>query len=202
MLRKKRMLQKKIAKKTIVGLTGSFGSGKSTAARYFKAHGCTVIDADKIAHSLLKPGTSTCRKVKKLFSGSLSRKNIGALVFKNRKLLTELNRIIHPRVIRMIKDKIRTARPGLVILDVPLLIESGMYKNVDKVIVVKINRKEQIKRMKKKFSFSEAEVLNRIKAQLPLSDKVRIADFVIDNSGSLQETKKQVEKIRRQLWKN
>jgi len=77
-----------------------------------------------------------------------------------------------------------------------------MHKNVDKVIVVKINRKEQIKRMKKKFSFNEAEVLNRIKAQLPLSDKVRIADFVIDNSGSLQETKKQVENIRRQLWKN
>ena len=195
------MLRKK-SKKIIIGITGSFGSGKSTVAKCLKERGCLVIDADKIAHSLLKAGTPAYAKLRKIFPGSFSRKKIGARAFKDKKLLQELNRIIHPQVIRIIREKTDSTKAKKIILDVPLLIEAGMHKNVDKVIVVKINRKEQIRRMKKKFFFSKAEILSRIKAQLPLSDKVRIADFVIDNSGSLQETKKQVENIRRQLWKN
>ncbi|MDD2752536.1 MAG: dephospho-CoA kinase [Candidatus Omnitrophica bacterium] len=203
------MQPKKISKKLVIGITGSFGSGKSTVARYFLPYGFQVIDADKVAHSLLKAGTQTYKQVRRIFSQDvlikgkqLNRKKIGEIVFKNKRLRHKLNQVIHPQVIRIIKNKIKASRAKAIILDVPLLIESGMQKSVDKVVVVKIKPREQIKRLEKKFSFCEADIVCRIKAQMPLSDKVRMADFVIDNSGSLKETRKQVGKLRRLLWKN
>jgi len=196
-------------KKIIIGLTGSFGSGKSTVAKYFRSYGAEVIDADKIAHSLLNPGTKIYRQIRRIFGSKvftrgqrIDRKKIATIVFKDKKRLKKLNQIIHPQVIRMIKQQIRLSKAKAVILDVPLLIESGLGRIVDKIIVVKITRKQQLKRIKKKFSLSEADILKRIKMQLPLSRNVRMADFVIDNSSTHKETIKQAGKIRRLLWKN
>ncbi len=200
---------RKQKKKKIIGVTGSFGSGKTSVAEYFGSYGAKVIDADKIAHSLLNPGTKVYRQIKHIFGSGVfaknqrvDRKKIAAIVFKDRKCLKKLNQIIHPQVIRLIKNEIRLSKARVVILDVPLLIESGLGRIVDKIIVVKITRKQQLKRIKKKFSLSEADILKRIKMQLPLSRKVRMADFVIDNSSTHKETIKQAGKIRRLLWKN
>ena len=200
---------RKQKKKKIIGITGSFGSGKTSVAKYFSSYGAKIIDADKIVHSLLNPGTKVYRQIKHIFgsgvftrSQRIDRKKIAAIVFEDRKCLKKLNQIIHPQVIRLIKNEIRLSKARVVILDVPLLIESGLGRIVDKIIVVKITRKQQLKRIKKKFSLSEADILKRIKMQLPLSRKVRMADFVIDNSGTFKETRKQAGKLRRLLWKN
>ena len=109
---------------------------------------------------------------------------------------------MHPEIIRIMKDQIEKSSKKIIVLDAPLLIEAGLKPWVDKLIVVKAERKKQIERIIKKSNLRRQEILNRIKSQLPLRDKVRGADFVIDNNGTLKSTKRQVEKIRRRLWKN
>lgn len=193
----------------IVGITGSFGSGKTTLAGIFRSYGAKLINADKLAHRCLIPGTSTYKSIISAFgrgvlkeNKSIDRRKLSAIVFNNKKLLLRLNNIIHPRVIRAIKDKVKRSKSKVIVLDVPLLIESGLNKIVDKLIVVKTNRRIQIERIQDKTSLSCADILKRIKSQIPLRQKMRLADFVIDNSGSIKETKKQTEKIRRVLWKS
>ena len=199
----------KQSKKLVIGLTGSFGSGKSTVAGMFKKSGSTVIDADKLAQTSISPGNPAYRKIKSIFgAGVLSgkrqvdRARLARAVFNNKNLLLRLNRIIHPEVIRIILRKIKAARPGMVILDAPLLIEAGLRNIVDKLIVVRASRNNQIKRIQRKFPIKKADILKRIKCQLSQKEKVRLADFVIDNDGSINETRKQVAELRRRLWKN
>jgi len=192
---------KKQNKKTVLGITGSFGSGKSAVAGIFKSRGVKIIDADKLAHACLRPGNACYKKIKAVF-GTVERKKLAELVFNDRARLRKLNRIIHPQVIREIKAGIRRSKEKIIILDAPLLIEAGLKNTVDKLIVVSINRKEQIKRLMMRSGLKESEVLKRLKAQMPLSAKLRMADFIIDNSGTLAEARKQVLQIRRKLWKN
>ena len=201
--------QKRNKKRVILGITGTFGSGKSTVANMFKSFGAELIDADKIAHRIIRPGSGIYKKIIKAFSRSILKKNksidrkkIAKVVFKDKKLLQKLNRIIHPEVIRMIKNQIKASSRKIIVLDAPLLIETGLKGIVDKLIVVGIHKKKQIERALKKAKLSEADILKRIKAQIPLKDKIRLADFVIDNSGSIGKTRKQVVSIRRLVWKN
>ncbi|MBU0503324.1 MAG: dephospho-CoA kinase [Candidatus Omnitrophota bacterium] len=200
---------KKPNRKIVLGITGSFGSGKSTVAKMFKARGAEVVDADLIGHGLLRPGTGVYQKIIREFGreilmpeGSISRSKLSSLVFKDEEKLTKLNRIMHPEIIRIIKNKISSSRSGILILDAPLLIESGLNGFVDKMIVVKINRGEQLKRIASKAHLSGKQALRRIRAQMPLKDKIRLADFVIDNNGSISQTRKQVGQIRRLLWRS
>jgi len=193
----------------IVGLTGSFGSGKSTVAKIFRSYGAKVIDADKLAHQCLKVKSPACKKIIRIFGkgifdsrGNVDRAKLGQIVFRNKILLKKLNWIVHPEVIKAIKNEIKRIKRGLVVLDAPLLLEAKAAKLVDKIAVVKISRKKQVERLKAKLGISEAEILRRIKCQLPLPLKIRLADFVIDNSSTLKETKKQVAEIRRHLWKS
>lgn len=195
--------------RVILGLTGSFASGKSTVAGIFRSYGAKVIDADKIAHTLIKPGSKIYKKIINYFgrdilkeNKSIDRKKLGRIVFSNKHLLRELNRIVHPAVIRVIKGKIKDSRQRVIILDAPLLIEAGLEKIVDKLIVVTITKEKQINRARKKTGLDKKNILKRVKAQIPLRDKVRIADFVIDNSGTIMETKEQINQIRRLLWRN
>lgn len=192
------------AKKLIIGITGGFGSGKSTVAKIFKGWGAQVIDADKIAHQLLKPKTKSYSKIIAAFGRgilkqdkTIARNKLAQIVFPNKNLRIKLNQITHPTIIRRIKNKINTSKEKLIVLDAPLLVEAGLRKSIDRLIVVKIRRKVQIERLLKKTSLTESDILRRIKSQIPLENKVRLADFVIDNSGTIQETSKQVKNI----WK-
>ncbi len=203
---KKQSHDKKII---ILGLTGSFGSGKSTVAGIFRSYGAKVIDADKIAHGLIKPGTKTYKKIINAFgrgilkrNKAISREKLAKIVFSNKRLLKRLNAIVHPEVIRIIKQKMKTSSEKVIILDAPLLIEAGLRKMVDKLIVVRIKREKQMERICKKTGLKGPDILKRIKTQISQNVKSRFANFIIDNSATIQETEKQVKEIRRQLWKN
>lgn len=197
-------------KKIVIGITGSFGSGKTSVARILRHYGARLIDADRLAHDCIKPHSSAYKKIIAVFGKGVLKKNriidrkkLARIVFNNKELLKKLNNLIHPQVTRDIKDIIRNSREGMVVLDAPLLIEAGLQGLVDKLIVVTLSQKEQLRRLKKKSSLTRADILKRIKCQIPLRQKMRIADFVIDNNGSIKETARQVEQIRRRLlWKN
>ncbi|MFH1640767.1 MAG: dephospho-CoA kinase, partial [Candidatus Omnitrophota bacterium] len=133
---------------------------------------------------------------------SIDRGKLAKVAFNDKAPLESLNKILHPEIIRVIKKRIKAVSCGIIVLDAPLLIETGLEKLVDKVIVVKIKKAEQLKRIQKRTSFSKADALKRIRAQVALSKKVRLADFIIDNSGTIKKTRNQVAKIRRLLWKN
>lgn len=193
----------------ILGVTGSFASGKSSVAGMFASYGAKVIDADKIAHSVIKPGSSVYKKIILGFgkdilgrNKTIQRRKLAVKVFGNKRLLARLNEIVHPEVIKIIKQKIKSSKDKAIVLDAPLLIEAGLRRLVDKLIVVKITREQQVKRAMKKSGLCRSGILKRISSQIPLSEKTGLADFVIDNSGTIAKTRKQVTLIRRKLWKS
>ena len=201
--------QNRSKKRIVLGVTGSFGSGKTTVARILGFYGAKLIDADNIAHRVINPGTKAYKKIVDLFGrgiiqkdSKVDRKKLARAVFNNKNLLKRLNSIVHPQVIRIINKRIKKTAVGIVILDAPLLLEAGLKGIVDKLIVVKTNREKQIKRIRAKTSLSRQDILKRIRCQIPLRAKARLADFVIDNSGKITETKKKLERIRRLLWKS
>lgn len=190
--------------KLILGITGSFGSGKTTVAGIFKSFGAQVIDADKIARKITCSGAKIYKEITYVFGKgilkqdkSIDRHKLGRIVFNNKRSLARLNKITHPEIIRIIKEKIKTSKAKLIILDAPLLLETGLKSLTDKLIVVKAGRDWQITRALNRTSLSKAEILKRIECQMSLKFKVRLADFVIDNSGTIENTKRQVENI----WK-
>ena len=187
----------------LVGLTGGVATGKSTVAKMFKHYGAVVIDADELAHEVIKPGKPAWREIVTLFGKtvlnqdrSLNRQALGNIVFRNRTKRRQLERIIHPRVAREQKRLVRRIakrKPhAVVIYEVPLLFEAGVDKRVDKTIVVTANRETQVARLKKRNSLSRAEAIRRIQAQMSLSKKVRMADIVIDGTLRRQDAMKTI----------
>lgn len=193
----------------VIGLTGSFGTGKTTVAAIFRSLGARVIDADKIAHGCIKKGTSAYRKIVRFFgrkiltgTGAIDRGKLAAIVFDDSDKRTMLEAVIHPEVTSSIMARISKARLGdIVIIDAPLLLEADLDRIVDELIVVKSSRKRQIERSMKKFGLTRDGVARRIASQIPLRKKIEIADFVIDNNGTISETKKQVRKVWGEIWK-
>jgi len=201
-----------MSKTVVIGVTGGFGTGKSTVCGMFGTLGATVLDADRIAHDVIMPGGACYKKVISLFgkkilsrNGRIDRKRLGRLVFNDKEKLIFLITIIHPEVIRRIKKIVKKNRlkkggpPKYFALDVPLLIEAGLLKTVDKLVVVVADRNTQIKRCLKKHALTKSEILRRIRNQMPLSKKRRLADFIIDNNGSFNSTRKTVEKAWREI---
>ncbi len=194
---------------TIIGLTGSLATGKSTVAGIFAALGAKVIDADAIAHELMHPKGACFQSVVKLFGqdilsrGYIDRKKIAEIVFQDIKKLDQLVRIIHPEVRKEILKAIQSFKKGgkkkVVVVDVPLLFESKLHHYVDLSVVVKATQAQQVERAVDRLNITKAQARHRIKAQMPLREKIRLADIIIDNRGNITQIKKQVKRIWQEL---
>ena len=190
-----------------VGLTGSIGTGKSTVLKLFNQLGAYTVDVDKIVHQLYKRGDIQ-EKVKKEFGdvfnedGSLNRKEVAKIIFNNPEKRKVLEDIIHPEVRKEVKRFIQNIekkdKNAIVIVEVPLLIETGQYKEYDKVIVVYSPKNLQLKRLLNK-GYSREEALKRINSQMNIEEKLKFADFIIKNISSLEDLKKQVKEVFNQL---
>ena len=186
----------------IIGLTGGIGSGKSTVSRFLAELGAVIIDADKVGHEAFKPGTEAWREVAAAFgrqiltpSGDIDREKLGEIVFGNPDSLARLNRIMHPRLYDMIKAQLEEYRwqgIGVVVLEVPLLIEAGWNSLVDEVWVTVASRATVLRRLQEKVGLSKTQALARINSQLSSTERVKHADVVIDTDCTLDELKTKV----------
>jgi dephospho-CoA kinase len=194
----------------LVGLTGSVATGKSTVAKMFKQCGAVVIDADELAHEVVKPGKPAWREIVRLFGKtvlnqdrSLNRQALGSIVFRNPKKRRQLECIIHPRVAReqarLTRQAARKDSTAVVIYDVPLLFEAGIDKRVDKTIVVTADRKTQIARLKKRNHLSHAEAIRRIHSQMPLARKKQLANYILNGTIPLKTLSNSVSRLFAQL---
>lgn len=190
----------------IIGITGGVATGKTTVAKLFSSLlKVEIIDADEIAHGLLIPGEKAWHKVVQSFGkdilksdSHIDRKKLGESVFSNTSNRKKLESIIHPPVKKIIKEKLRQFEKNgkkWVVMDIPLLFEAKMERMTDKVIVVIRNEDAQINTLQKEKGLSLKEARERIESQLPLSEKVKRAHFVVDNNGTLPDTEKQVKEI-------
>jgi dephospho-CoA kinase len=175
----------------------------------FKTGDCLLIDADKLSRRLIARGGPVYRKIKKLFGekvlkrgGFIDRKKLGEIVFSDRDALKKLNRLMHPEIIRLIRESIDRSKKKLIILDAALIVEAGLSGLMDKLVVVRAGKSQQVRRAQKSLGLNKKEVSLRMESQISQNKKSRFADFIIDNSKSLAKTKKQVSLIRRQLWKS
>jgi dephospho-CoA kinase len=189
----------------VVGLTGSVGTGKSTVARFFRELGAYVIDWDELAREVVRPNSEAWRQIVEHFGAdivnqdsTLNRQKLADIVFRNKEELAKLNEIVHPQVFiedERITNQIRNNDPdALVVKDIPLLLEANLPIVVDKIIVVYASRGVQLKRLQEN-GMSREDAERRIRSQLSLEEKMKFADFVINNDGSLEETRKQVKEI-------
>jgi len=196
----------------IVGLSGGIGSGKSTVARRLAALGATVIDADAIVHELQAPGSPLLAEIAAAFgadvidaAGRLDRAALGAIVFRDAQARARLGAITHPPVVAEIARRVaraRSERVPVVVLDIPLLFEgrragtgAAAALQFDATIVVWAPEDAQIERQIARDGYSREEAVRRIRAQLPLHEKKNLADFVIDNAGTLEDTERQVDAL-------
>ena len=187
------------ARKYLIGLTGNIATGKSTVAKMLGELGATVIDADALVHELQHKGTPVYDAIVAAFgsgtldqSGEIDRKALGSVVFADAEKLRALEAIIHPAVIIEDQKRIVTATTSIVVYEAIKLIEVGRAAMCDAVWVVIAAREVQLERLMRDRKMSEAEARQRIEAQPPQSEKIKWATVVIDNSGSIEETRRQV----------
>jgi dephospho-CoA kinase len=189
-----------------VGLTGGIASGKSTVSKIFASFGAKVLDADEVAREVLLPGQPAWTRLRQVFGegffhpdGTVKRKQLRKLVFADPEKRSQLNAIVHPEVMREINRRSEvlssSAQNGVLLVDVPLLLEVGVANRFDKVVVVYVSESVQINRLQQRDGISEEEAKQALKVQMALSKKVEQADYLIDNSGTLEETLAQVEKV-------
>ena len=199
----------------IVGITGGIACGKTTVSERLAEKGAIPINADEIGHQLLKADSPVIDELVNAFgqgileeSGDVSRKKLGAIVFNDKSARERLNAILHPLIIQRSRSRARqlvTEDPScVVLLDAPLLIEAGAYDSVDLIVVVTASPEVQLQRILARSSaqnrpLTENEAQARIDSQMPLSEKVKYADVVIENSGTLEELNKQVDQLWTQL---
>ncbi|MHB9146422.1 MAG: dephospho-CoA kinase [Symbiobacteriia bacterium] len=183
----------------VIGLTGGIATGKSTATAFLREAGIPVIDADEVARAVVEPGQPALAELAAAFGpsillpgGSLDRKRLGDMVFGDAAARQRLNAITHPYIHQAIgvqTEALAATGTQFIVLDVPLLFESGLDRDVDRVWVVAASAAQQLARLMERDALSEAEARRRIESQMPLADKIRRADAVIDNSGSREATR-------------
>ena len=194
----------------LIGLTGSIGSGKSLAASYFKEFGAYIIDADSISREVVEPNKVAWKEISLEFGAEflnadqrLNREKIANEIFQNPKKRIILENIIHPRVFaieqKLYKSHQLSDPKAIVIIDAALLIESNNYKNIDRVIVINSSTSIQIQRVISSSGKSEESVKSRLKTQMPLEEKLKYADYIINNEGTREELKSQVFSLYRLL---
>lgn len=189
----------------LVGLTGGIGSGKSTVARMLEERGAVVFDADLLAREAVEPGTPGHTAVIERFGadvlapgGELDREALASIVFADPSARRDLEQIVHPEVRRLFAEGSEAYHDTdrIVVFSAPLLVESGMHTAFEILVVVSATVATQIERLMRQRGMSEAAIRARINAQAPLEDKAAVADFLVDNEGTLAELQSQVE----QLW--
>lgn len=186
----------------MVGLTGGIASGKSTVSQMFKERGFAIIDADVAARKVVEPDQSAYQEIVQVFGEAillpnqmLDRAKLGAIIFSDETKRQKLNSIVHPAVRKQMeiwKNEALAAGSQTVIYDIPLLFESRLTNLVEKTIVVFVEEQVQLERLMERNGLSESEALARITSQMPLSEKVKMADAVIDNNGEMDETRSQI----------
>jgi dephospho-CoA kinase len=189
----------------IIGLTGGIASGKSTVASMLKKGGIPVIDADVESRLAVEKGEEAYDGIVNHFSknilhedGSIDRAKLGEIIFNNNEERMKLNEIVHPAVRkRMLQKKEHAENNGepVIILDIPLLFESEFTELVDKTLLVFVDEDIQLQRLMERNHYSRQEALARIHSQMPLIDKKRLADVIIDNNGSIEQTELQLKNI-------
>ena len=193
----------------VVGLTGGIASGKSTVSRMFRELGAVVLDADQMAREIVAPGEPALAEIREAFGdgvfsadGRLDREALGAVVFADPAARARLGAITHPRIgQRMMQRAVEAHEAGAawVIYDAALIVENGLHQGLDALIVVALPPDVQLGRLMARDGTGEAEARARVAAQMPLEAKLAVADFVIDNGGTLEETRGQVERLYREL---
>ena len=193
-----------------VGLTGSIAVGKSYVLGVLAELGCHVIDADEIAREVVKPGTKGLELIRNAFGdevldaeGRLDRSKLGAMVFVDEGKRTQLNALLHPLIISAQDERIRelqeTDPNGIVVIDAALMIESGGYRRLDKLIIVYCRPEIQLERLMSRNGLTREAAEQRINSQLPQEEKKKYADFLIDTSGDFANTRAQVEAVFMEL---
>jgi dephospho-CoA kinase len=192
-----------------VGLTGGIGCGKSVVAAMLREQGFLVLDADTLAHQLVEPGQPAYDDVLQEFgkgvcdaSGKIDRAKLAAIVFAEPAKLARLNQIVHPRVAeaqeRQFTEWQRTHPRGVAVVEAALLVEAGAHNRLDRLVVVWCRPEQQIERLRER-GMSAEEAQRRIASQMPLEEKRRLAEFQIDCSGTIEDTRQQVERLAAQL---
>ena len=195
--------------KKIIGLTGGIASGKSTVSNWLISQGYPVVDADIAARRVVEPGMPALREITEAFGrdilledGTLDRKKLGAIIFSDEEKRQTLNAIVHPAVREWMRQETEHAfseGASVVIMDIPLLFESKLTHMVEETVLVYVSMETQLKRLMDRDGYSEADALARIHAQMPIDDKRKLADYIIDNNGPVSETIEQVKEIMKQF---
>ena len=196
----------------IVGLTGGVASGKTAISQVLKEEGAYIIDADQIARELVQPQKPAWRKLIGAFGkeilqedGSIHRKKLADKVFADPKKRKLLNQILHPRIKeemdRRTKEIGQKDPQAIVVIDAPLIIELGNQRDMDKLIVVASTQTQQVKRLKERDGISPEAALRILSSQMPVEEKVKLADYVIRNEGSIEEAKKRAKEVFKELRK-
>jgi dephospho-CoA kinase len=190
----------------LVGLTGGIATGKSTVSAMFRALGCVIIDADLLAREVVEPGEPALADIVRDFGsgiltsdGRLDRQALGAVVFGDAARRQRLEAITHPRIRERFARRLESLADerfdGIVIFDAAVIVESGNWKTMDRLVVVVADDATQIARLQARDGISREEALRRIGSQMPLSEKAKLAHYVIDNSGDRAATEAQVRNV-------
>lgn len=193
----------------IIGLTGGIASGKSTIAQLLARRGALLVDADQAAREVVQPGEPALEAIASAFGqavinadGTLNRSALGAIVFRDKASLTKLEAITHPAIRRRMQSQIHTYSEqypdSLIVADVPLLYETNQEHLYEGIMVVYVPESVQLARLMARNSLGEAEAKRRISLQMDIEEKRRRADWVIDNSGAMADTERQIDAF----WKS
>lgn len=188
----------------VLGVTGGIATGKSFVAQMFRTLGAVVVSADELAREVVVPGAPALQQLVDRFGskvllgdGTLNRKALAEIIFADPQARTDLNGIMHPAIARLAEQRLRelAADERLIVYEAPLLFEAGAEGRVDAVLVVAADERQQVRRLMARDEIGEPAARARIAAQMPLTEKIRRADYLIDNSGTLPETEAQVRKL-------